>query len=89
LRATSALTNTGLSGLTLGKQLDVSISNLVDDVKEKSTRFILRPIDRQQIDKDAARNERERVENMHPLRLIGDETMQINLRSIVVMDHEP
>jgi hypothetical protein len=78
-----------LSGLTLGKQLDVSISNLVDDVKEKSTRFILRPIDRQQIDKDAARNERERVENMHPLRLIGDETMQINLRSIVVMDHEP
>lgn len=78
-----------MSGLTLGKQLDVSISNLVDDVKEKSTRFILRPIDRQQIDKDAARNERERVENMHPLRLIGDETMQINLRSIVVMDHEP
>jgi hypothetical protein len=69
--------------------LDVNISNLVDDVKEKSTRFILRPIDRQQIDKDAARNERERVENMHPLRLIGDETMQINLRSIVVMDHEP
>lgn len=69
--------------------MDVSISNLVDDVKEKSTRFILRPIDRQQIDKDAARNERERVENMHPLRLIGDETMQINLRSIVVMDHEP
>ncbi len=69
--------------------MDVNISNLVDDVKEKSTRFILRPIDRQQIDKDAARNERERVENMHPLRLIGDETMQINLRSIVVMDHEP
>jgi hypothetical protein len=69
--------------------LDVNISNLVDDVKEKSTRFIVRPIDRQQIDKDAARNERERVENMHPLRLIGDETMQINLRSIVVMDHEP
>ena len=69
--------------------MDVNISNLVDDVKEKSTRFIVRPIDRQQIDKDAARNERERVENMHPLRLIGDETMQINLRSIVVMDHEP
>lgn len=52
-------------------------------MKEKSTRFILRPIDRQQIDKDASRNERERVENMHPLRFTTEETMKINMRSIV------
>jgi hypothetical protein len=79
-----------LSGLTLGKQLETNIANLVDDnMKEKSTRFILRPIDRQQIDKDASRNERERVENMHPLRFTTEETMQINMRSIVEMDYEP
>ena len=58
-------------------------------MKEKSTRFILRPIDRQQIDKDASRNERERVENMHPLRFTTEETMKINMRSIVEMDYEP
>jgi hypothetical protein len=79
-----------LSGLTLGKQLETNIANLVDDnMKEKSTRFILRPIDRQQIDKDASRNERERVENMHPLRFTTEETIQINMRSIVEMDYEP
>lgn len=79
-----------MSGLTLGKQLETNIANLVDEnMKEKSTRFILRPIDRQQIDKDASRNERERVENMQPLRFTTEETMQINMRSIVEMDYEP
>ena len=41
------------------------------------------------LDKDASRHERERVENMHPLRFTTEETIQINMRSIVEMDYEP